>query len=250
MYNELKRLAKQWLPAGLLRRFEPQLRALVALKYAGKNHWCSCCGMHLSSFISLERGDLLCPRCGSLPRSRRLWTIISGLDLREQRVLHFSPPRALSRRLRGASLSKYVTTDFEDEFVADQQYDITNIDLPDNSFDLIVCYHVLEHIPDDRAAMAELHRVLARGGLCLVQTPFREGDIFEDPTITDPADRLAAFGQEDHVRVYSVAGLAGRLREAGFSVKRRRYPGNEFRGLREGETVLWARKQERKVHDG
>jgi SAM-dependent methyltransferase len=157
-------------------------------------------------------------------------------------VLHFSPPSALSRCLRGASLSEYVTTDFEDEFVADEQYDITNIDRSDNSFDLIICYHVLEHIPDDRAAMRELYRVLAPGGLCLIQTPFREGEIYEDGTITDAAGRLAAFGQEDHVRVYSVAGLVGRLETAGFSVDARQYSGDEFYGWRDGETVLWARK--------
>lgn len=243
MYDQLKSLAKKWLPPGLLRRFEPQLRALVTLKYLGKNHRCNCCGTRLSTFIVLERGDDLCPRCGSLPRSRRLWRLLSKFDLHGQRVLHFSPPRALADRLRGASLGQYVTTDFENEFLADERYDITKIDLPDDSFDLIICYHVLEHIPDDRAAMAELYRVLAPGGLGLIQTPFREGETYEDPTITDAAGRLAAFGQEDHVRVYSVAGLSERLRAAGLTVEPRRYPGDEFYGWRDGETVIWARKR-------
>ena len=92
------------------------------------------------------------------------------------------------------------------------------MDLPDGSFDLILCSYVLEHVPDDRAAMSELRRVLAPGGLCLVLTPYRpEATTYEDASITAPLDRMVAFGQQDHVRIYG-ADLAERLRGAGLDV--------------------------------
>jgi SAM-dependent methyltransferase len=93
------------------------------------------------------------------------------------------------------------------------------MDLADGSFDLILCSHVLEHVPDDGAAMAELRRVLAPGGLCLVLTPYRpEVTTYEDPGITSPLDRMVAFGQQDHVRIYG-NDLTDRLRGAGFEVE-------------------------------
>ena len=97
--------------------------------------------------------------------------------------------------------------------------DITSLDLPDNWADLIVCSHVLEHVPDDRAAMAELHRVLKPGGRALVMCPVDEhrAKTFEDPSVTDPAERERLFWQSDHVRIYG-QDLADRLAEAGFRV--------------------------------
>jgi len=91
--------------------------------------------------------------------------------------------------------------------------------MQDNFFDRIICYHILEHIPDDRKAMVELFRVLKPGGTMLLQTPFREGEIFEDPAITKADERMKYFGQEDHVRVYSVKGITERLGQAGFQVE-------------------------------
>ncbi|MFK8164688.1 MAG: methyltransferase domain-containing protein [Lewinella sp.] len=244
MYNQLKKLAKNLLPASLLKANEARLRSLVALRYAGRTHRCNVCGAGLSTFVKLERGDLLCPRCGSLPRSRRLWHILSEeMEVSGLRVLHFSPPKSVAEKLRASPLAEYVTTDFEGEFAADKSYDITAIEEPDGRFDLIICYHVLEHITDDATAMRELNRVLTLGGLCLIQTPFREGDTYEDASITTPADRLLAFGQEDHVRVYSVAGLTERLRMAGFRVAGITYPPNHLHGWRAGETVLYAEKK-------
>lgn len=244
MYHQLKKLAKGLLPESFLRANEDQLRRLASLRYAGNTYECNCCGMRLGKFVHLERGDTLCPRCGSLPRSRRLWHILDQeLDISDLKILHFSPPKILAELLRKGEAAEYLTTDFAGEFTADRHYDITAINEAEGRFDLIICYHVLEHIPDDRAAMAELHRVLKPGGLCLIQTPFREGAIYEDPALITPAERLKAFGQEDHVRVYSSIGLTERLRTAGFRVMAMTYPPNYKHGWRGGETVLFAEKR-------
>lgn len=114
---------------------------------------------------------------------------------------------------------EYISTDFAGEFAAQKKHDILQIDEPTNCFDLLICYHVLEHVEDDRKAMSELYRILKPGGKAIVQTPFKDGDIFEDTTIRTPEDRLKNFGQEDHVRVYSVQGLKKRLEQTGFGVE-------------------------------
>jgi ubiquinone/menaquinone biosynthesis C-methylase UbiE len=145
-------------------------------------------------------------------------------------------------RIANSNPKSYITTDYEDEFEADKRHDIQAIDEPNNSFDIILCYHVLEHIPDDSKAMSELYRVLKPGGICYIQTPFKDGDIYEDNTITTPEGRLQHFGQDDHLRIYSVMGLKSRLEENGFEVEVKEYTEqNDNRlGLNETETVLIA----------
>ena len=96
--------------------------------------------------------------------------------------------------------------------------DLTAMTFDDNSFDAIVCNHVLEHIPDDKKAMKELFRVLKPGGWASLQVPIK-GDITqEDLSITEPKERLRLYGQEDHVRYYG-RDFIGRLKEAGFDVR-------------------------------
>jgi SAM-dependent methyltransferase len=103
---------------------------------------------------------------------------------------------------------------------ADLRLDVQRLDLPDASFGAVLCSHVLEHVPDDRVAMRELHRVVRPGGWVLVAVPQAPppARTFEDPAIVAPAERLRAFGQADHVRVYG-ADVADRLGEVGFTVE-------------------------------
>ena len=102
----------------------------------------------------------------------------------------------------------------------DLAIDITRIDLPDSSFERVLCSHVLEHVPDDRQALAELHRVLAPGGIAIVNVPMdlRLERTDEDPTVTDPEERRWRYWQEDHVRLYG-RDFRLRLEEAGFEVE-------------------------------
>jgi SAM-dependent methyltransferase len=218
MYLFLKKIVKKIVPQKLVFRIEPFLRKTYSLFFRGNKYHCSICEGSFNRFIKLNNGELLCPRCGSLPRDRRLYDLLRREKLLQGKVLDFSPSKALYRKFIKTPGIEYFSSDFSNEFISDYQFDITDIKLHDNIIDLIICYHILEHIPDDRQAMAELFRVLNPGGIMLLQSPFQEGEIFEDPAITSEDERLKDFGQKDHVRIYSVKGLSERLIRAGFSV--------------------------------
>lgn len=243
MYTTLKNSVKKLLPKKLLFRFEPFLRKLLRFHYKGDHYQCTICETKLNTFVQLENGDLLCPACGSRSRTRRLLQLLKENNLIEGKILDFSPPRGFYELLKKKVKSNYYPTDFENQFLAQYKYDITGIPHQDDFFDLILCYHILEHIPEDTKAMAELYRVLKPNGICYIQTPFKEGDIYEDATITSAEARLKAFGQEDHVRIYSVEGLKHRLEQAGFKVKINTFEAsqNHFNGFK-SETVLTAYK--------
>ena len=132
----------------------------------------------------------------------------------------------------------------KDEFEADEKYDIQAIDVADNSFDMVLCYHVLEHIPDDRKAMSELYRVLKPEGICYIQTPFNDGEIYEDKSIITPEGRLEHFGQDDHLRIYSATGLKSRLEQVGFEVEIMIFGIDKANrnGFKEDEIVLVCKK--------
>lgn len=134
----------------------------------------------------------------------------------------------------------YLSSDLSGNFISEVSYDITQIEEKEESFDLIICYHILEHIEDDIRAMKELWRVIRKGGHCLIQTPFKNGDIYEDKNLTTPVEREKHFGQSDHVRIYSISGLKNRLEMAGFRVETRSFSEeeNNYFGFRDMETVL------------
>ena len=194
---------------------------LSARALRGEGRECPCCG---GRFRRMSRRRLsgwggICPRCRSHPRHRAIALLLARGDLPGRRLLHFGPEPLfdpLFARLPGI---ERVTADLYAP--ADLRLDIADMDLPDSSFDLILCSHVLEHVPDDGAAMGELRRVLTDGGLALVLVPYRPTvTTYEDPTITSPLDRMVAFGQQDHVRIYG-SDLAERLRGSGFEVEDR-----------------------------
>ncbi len=246
MYEKLKSTAKALFPKSFLQKNESFFRSIIALKYRGDKHQCNICNFKLSQFVQLSNiNEKLCPNCGCLPRTRRLYQILElEIGLSGKHILHFSPPKAFAKKIKSSHPAHYITTDYVNEFEADKQLDITNIAESDNSFDLIICYHVLEHIEADEIAMAELFRILKPKGQILIQTPFKTGDIYEDYNITTPEGRLKHFGQDDHVRIYSVKGLVTRLEKTGFKVEVRNFEENEENklGLKNGEVVLIANK--------
>ena len=242
MYQTLKKVALTFVPKKILFEYEVLFRSIFAFHLRGKNHECTVCNHGIKKFIEIPDGDLLCPFCGSRSRTRRLYSFLNEKDLIRGKVLHFSPSRSVYRLLKKNPNIDYFSTDYEDEFLADYKYDIKQIPLKEEFFNLIICYHILEHIEDDKKAITELHRVLKSNGTCLIQTPYKEGEIYEDFSKKTPEERLNAFGQEDHVRIYSVEGLQQRLKENGFqNVEIKTFPANERFGFME-ETVLIAKK--------
>jgi SAM-dependent methyltransferase len=168
-----------------------------------------------------------CPRCGSLERHRLAWLyLLAETDLvsptTPKRMLHIAPEPSLKSRLAQEPQIAQLTADLDPTGVM-VQMDVTDIQYPDNSFDVIYCSHVLEHVPDDVAAMREFVRVLAPNGWAILQVPIWDAVTDEDPNVTDEAERTRRFGQRDHVRRYG-RDYPERLARAGFQVTVDPYP--------------------------
>lgn len=250
MYHKLKSILQKSLPANWLQKNELWLRAVYAHYFVPKGAcFCTVCNRSLKEFIPIEKGELVCPACGSGKRHRRLFQLLKVKQKNnEGNILDFSPNKGFGYYAQKQWGSQYLTTNFDRDDTTDFHFDITAIKAPDNQYNTIVCYHVLEHIPDDKKAMSELYRVLKPGGQCFIQTPFKEGNIYEDDNIVCPEDRLKHFEQEDHVRIYSVNGLAERLNQIGFQIKTLHYkkeedPENTERlGFKDEEFIILAKK--------
>jgi SAM-dependent methyltransferase len=206
---------------------EPLKRPLRGLservRHFGFVHYCPVCRTWLRAFRSFGANErpAQCPICKSLERHRLAWLFLRGhtnlWDGAPKRFLHVAPEVALSTRFTRIPGVDYLTGDLAPG-KAMIRLDITQIDFPDSSFDVIYCSHVLEHIPDDRKAMREFRRVLRPGGWAIIMVPMPRAETFEDAAVTDPAERARVFGQSDHVRIYG-RDFPGRLREAGFEVE-------------------------------
>ena len=201
------------------------------------------------------RERALCPGCRSIERERLLATYLLRFDgarvlTESASTLHFAPEAHLSQLLRRLS-GQYLTADLFDRNV-DRKIDVTDIPIEENSFDLVLCNHVLEHVPDDRRAMSELLRVTKPGGLCLLQVPIAPDmqETYEDDTILGEEDREREFGQFDHVRVYG-ADYVDRLKAVGFEVDEWLPPGDiiDSAGLNEREKLFVCTKPVDRARD-
>ena len=140
---------------------------------------------------------------------------------------------------------EYYSSDYENEFLSDYKFDITQINQKSDTFDFIICYHILEHVLDDNKAISELYRVLKPNGKVYIQTPYKDGNIYEDTLIVIPHERKVHFGQEDHVRIYSINGLKNRLEKEGFNVEVKTFEASDqdqYFGFKTPETVLISTK--------
>ena len=217
------------LPRTLLQRLAGWMMPLVGLWYRGNRYECPVCGKRYRKLLPYgyvtTRENALCPHCLSLERHRLLWlyleretTLFESLP----RLLHIAPEVCLMRHLKPhykSSPERYQTADLESP-LADLHFDIQQIPLTDESFDVVICNHLMEHVEDDLRAMRELHRILKRGGWGVLLSPvdLQRATTFEDDSITDPKERTRIFGQYDHRRLYG-NDFADRLREAGFEVE-------------------------------
>jgi len=195
----------------------------VRLTHRGRGVECPCCGREYGSFAAdWNRPDAICPGCGAHERHRALWLYLQGVLATAARpfdLLHFAPEYTLRRRVERLAGVHYVTADLDGHGV-DVAADITRLPFDDASFDGILCSHVLEHVDDDRAGMAELCRVLRPGGWAAVLVPLdlTRSETYEDPAVVTPEQRERAYWQHDHVRLYT-PDISDRLQEAGLQVE-------------------------------
>lgn len=191
------------------------------LKHSQGKHFCPCCQSRVIKFNNWEhvQGET-CVFCGSARRHRLLHLFLSQYAPHifegRKRLLHIAPEIYMKRLFQRNPYLEYVSADMSMKHVM-LKMDVTDIPFPDNTFDYIVCNHVLEHVMEDRKAMKELCRVLDSHGFAVLQVPVYEHATFEDPSVVDPQERKRLFGLEDHVRKYG-PDYKDRLEESGFIV--------------------------------
>jgi len=203
-------------------RFRLGLPIGIRRVIARGTHYCPVCNSHVCAFRNFGPNlRAWCAVCAAMARHRAVWLYLKNhTDLftrRPVKMLHIAPEPALAERLSRTPGIDYLTADLDGSQVM-VAMDITDIQLPDESFDVIYCSHVLEHVPDDRRGMRELRRVLRSAGWALFMVPITVNSTIEDPSLTDPGERERLFGQHDHVRRYG-PDFEDRLRDAGLNVK-------------------------------
>jgi len=194
-----------------------------AVPYYGKGRFCPVCSKssrRFRQFGLVPREDAQCAHCGALERHRFLWLYLSRktdiFDGTPKKMLHVAPESCFESRFKERLGDNYLTADLFNPR-AMVKMDITDIEYANESFDVIYCSHVLEHVQDDKGAMREFFRVLKNDGWAILLVPITSEKTFENPSIVDPLERLKYFGQKDHVRRYG-QDYVDRLREAGFGV--------------------------------
>lgn len=215
----------RYIPRPWLHRIARTVGWCISFFLRGKRYEDPIDGFHYRKLLSYgrieKRENALAPHCLSLERHRLIWLyLLHELEISEQHynVLHLAPESCLQRKLKALPRIHYVSADLESPW-AEIHCDIQEMPFASNSFDLILCNHVLEHIPDDRRAMHELFRVLAPNGVALLLVPLDENreTTLEDPAINTDALREKYYGQRDHLRLYG-RDYVQRLAEAGFKV--------------------------------
>ena len=202
--------------------------------YKGNNVKCCICGAEYKKFASygnVKRANAKCLNCNSLERHRLVWKYLNDKtdllsDNNQKKLLHFAPENLFFKMfIKQKNIEYYPCDLYPEKFdyqidVKVNKADITNIPFDDNSFDVILCNHVLEHIPDDRLAMRELNRVMKKDGWAILQVPidYNREKTYEDFSITHPKQKKKAFGHKDHVRWYG-RDYKDRLAQSGFKVK-------------------------------
>lgn len=202
------------------------LRPVMVLWFKGNRFTDPIDGQSYRKFLpygyQVKRKNALSPGTLSLERHRLMWLYLKNetpFFIEKLKVLHMAPEQSFYGIFKKMSNLEYVTADLSSP-LADVKTDITSLPFPDNTFDVVLCNHVLEHIPDDHKAISELYRVMKRGGWGIFQIPqdLNLTTTYEDFSIINPDERAKHFGQYDHVRVYGL-DYADRLRNIGFEVE-------------------------------
>ncbi|MCD8073002.1 MAG: methyltransferase domain-containing protein [Alistipes sp.] len=213
-------------PRRTLQRVVHLVTPLAALFYAGSRYRCPVCGHGVRKMLpygySTIRGNALCPSCLSLERHRLMWVYLkreTGFFRSCPLTLHIAPERCFLKKFEKELGELYITGDLESP-LAKVKFDVQDIPFGDDTFQVVFCNHILEHVEDDRRAMRELYRIMKPGGWGIFLSPVVRhlAQTREDPSLDTPEKRYLAYGQGDHMREYG-EDYPERLREAGFEVE-------------------------------
>ena len=211
------------IPRPLLIKASILARPLIVLFFKGNNFTDPIDGKSYRKFLPYgygkQRENALSPGTLSLERHRQMWLYLQNetdFFTKNYKVLHIAPEQEFLRKFKKMKNLDYISADLFSPIV-DVKADILDLPFENESFDIIFCNHVLEHIEDDRKAMSELLRVMKKGGWGIVQVPMKNSleKTYEDFTIKDPKERQKHFGQYDHVRWYGM-DYFDRLKSVGF----------------------------------
>lgn len=235
MLKSLIRLLLKIFPRPFLIRLSLIVSRVVALFYMGNKVECPVCKHSFRKFLpygytkQTGRNNALCPHCLSLERHRLMYLYLkekTDFFTKDLKVLHIAPEQCFYKRFRAMENLDYTTGDLESP-IADVHFDVQAIPFADETYDVVICNHVLEHVDDDAQAMSEIYRILRPKGFAILQVPqnTESEKTYEDPTITDPLEREKHFLQKDHVRLYGL-DYAERLSSIGFKVTADTYANN------------------------
>ena len=227
MSNKIFKSILNTIPRPWLIKVSYLVRPIIAFSLKGDRFTDPIDGKNFRKFLPYgygkQRENALSPSTLSLERHRLMWLFLRDettffTSEKKLKTLHIAPEQCFLDIFRKQENLEYTTSDLESP-IADVKADICDLPFKDNSFDVVFCNHVLEHITDDKKAMQELFRVMKRGGFGIFQIPqdLSRETTFEDNSITDKKERAKIFGQYDHVRIYG-KDYFDKLRSIGFKV--------------------------------
>lgn len=216
------------LPRPILIRLSYVFKVFAPVIYKGNKVECPVCEKSFSKFLAYgskvaARDNVLCPYDLTLERHRLMWLYLKRksnfFTATNLKVMHIAPEQCFHKKFQQQENLDYTTGDLVSP-IADLHFDLHEIPLESNQYEVIFCNHVMEHVEDDLKCMQELYRIMKPGGWGIMQVPIDSNrtETYEDATITSPQDREKHFWQYDHVRLYGT-NYPKRLEEAGFEVE-------------------------------
>lgn len=216
------------LPRPLLIRLSYVFKFFAPILFKGSSVKCNVCKKSFRKFLSYgskvaHRENVLCPYDLTLERHRLMWYYLENNSTffiqKKLKLLHIAPEQCFHKKFKTQKNLSYLTGDLESP-IADLHFDLHEIPLEENSFDVIFCNHVLEHVKDDNKCMSELFRIMKPGGWGIFQVPidWNNALTYEDSSITSLEDREKHFWQKDHLRLYGL-DYPDKLKAVGFNVE-------------------------------
>jgi len=242
----IRKLSKKVIPFWLGKKLRGTYQKFLGFYYKGNKYYCPYCKHSFKKMLpdgfdlpvikekhiigSGYRKNCTCPRCFSKDRDRLIYLFLKNkteIFSSHNKILHIAPEawlKELFQRIPDIDYTSGVKKISPMGYYYDRmirEVDITNLEMKDNLYDVVICNHVLEHIIDDEIAISEIYRVLKPGGWAILQVPISASleKTYEDSSIISKRGREMHFGQFDHVRIYG-QDYPKRLEQAGFKVER------------------------------